>query len=104
MRLPLRALPVAIRAVRAGRRALWLIGDALAEAERDLTSMVEPVSVNDLTTICPGCFYYLGGPNGSPCAACVAKARPAVCIDCGTSDDAGLCDSCAVLNTGRLAS
>lgn len=79
MRVPVRLLPLAIRAVRRVRAALHRASWSLENLHDDLVGMVEPVTVDDLV-------------------------RPRVCIDCGTSDDAGLCDSCAVLNTGRLPS
>lgn len=54
MRLPLRALPLAIRVVRFARtKLLWRIGDALSDLEGDLRSMVEPQTVDDLA---PRCF------------------------------------------------
>ncbi len=104
LRLPLRALPLAIRVVRAGRRALWRVGHVLSDIEGDLRE----AHVGPHGSMCRRCCVAVpcGDDICDDCipAFCRKVTRPRVCVDCGTSDDAGLCDSCAVLNTGRLPS
>jgi hypothetical protein len=98
MRVPVRLLPLALRAVRAVKRALERLHD-------DLASLVEPQTVDDLVSSERRPLDIIVDPNlGAFDVYYVDLTRPRVCVDCGTSDDAGLCDSCAVLGTGRLPS
>lgn len=109
LRLPLRALPLAIRVARAARRALERLHD-------DLESMVEPVSVDDLRgpwtaeSISAGmdvfsphrCNCVKGLPPGQ-CDWCDPERADLVrCFECGTSDPTGFCPAHRVLDKGRV--
>lgn len=103
-RLPLRALPLAIRVATKVRKAAFALYEAACALESDLESMAEPETVADLISTPEEARAYRRAVARWLDAQRAKRQRPRVCVDCGTSDDAGMCDSCAVLGTGRLPS
>lgn len=104
LRIPHRLLPLCLRVVRATSGAALRLHDVLERVHGGLREM----HVGKHGSMCRRCFVAV--PCGDDiCDDCIPAfyrkvTRPRVCIDCGTSEPNGLCDSCAVLGTGRLPS
>lgn len=99
MRLPLRALPVAIRVATKVRKAAWALYDAACALESDLESMAEPQTVEDL---CPTPFGMSDAELDAEEALIRRWAEQRTCFECGTSDPTGFCPAHRVLDKGRV--